>query len=258
MNRVALRTAVLWLLAGASSFVPGQSLIDPATLPRAAARTPGAHGTTATSYVSIGPWQFDPIASSTTYDDLGAGTARASRFGTGGVGAFVAPVNLPNGSLLVSVEFDLCDSNASNNHVQSALEACDLLGETCAVLGGAMTSVSDELVPCVRYTNDLTPLQFTVDNLAGRLFLVARTHALDETNSISGALVGYRLQVSPAPATATFADVPTGHLFFRAIEALAASGITSGCGGGNYCPEQPVTRGEIAKFLANALGLQHP
>jgi hypothetical protein len=46
--------------------------------------------------------------------------------------------------------------------------------------------------------------------------------------------VYYQLQVSPAPAVATFNDVPTGHPFFRFVEALAASGITAGCGGGNY------------------------
>lgn len=62
-------------------------------------------------------------------------------------------------------------------------------------------------------------------------------------------------QVSPAPTSATFNDVPTNHPFFRYIEALAASGITGGCGGGNYCPDNAVTRGQIAVFLAKALGL---
>ena len=66
----------------------------------------------------------------------------------------------------------------------------------------------------------------------------------------------YRLQVSPAPATATFPnDVPTSHPFFRFVEALAAAGITGGCGTGSYCPDAPVTRGQMAVFIANALGL---
>ena len=68
--------------------------------------------------------------------------------------------------------------------------------------------------------------------------------------------VGYQLKVSPAPAVATFLDVPTNHPFFQFVEALAASGITGGCGGGNYCPNNPVTRGQMAVFLAKALGLQ--
>lgn len=58
--------------------------------------------------------------------------------------------------------------------------------------------------------------------------------------------------MSPAPETATFGDVPTSHLFFRQIEALAASGITGGC---DFCPGAPLTRGQMAAFMAKALGL---
>ena len=65
-------------------------------------------------------------------------------------------------------------------------------------------------------------------------------------------------QVSPAPATATFGDVPTDHRFFQFVEALVKSGITAGCGGDNYCPDAPITRGQMAVFLAKALGLQWP
>jgi len=52
--------------------------------------------------------------------------------------------------------------------------------------------------------------------------------------------------------------VPKNHPYFRAIEALASSGITGGCGAGNFCPNQNVTRGEMAAFLARALGLHFP
>ncbi|HSD33581.1 MAG TPA: S-layer homology domain-containing protein [Gemmatimonadales bacterium] len=65
----------------------------------------------------------------------------------------------------------------------------------------------------------------------------------------------YQLQVSPAPAVATFGDVPTTHPFFQFIEALVASGITAGCGGGQYCPDAPLTRGQMAVFLSKGLGL---
>ncbi|HEY7370105.1 MAG TPA: S-layer homology domain-containing protein, partial [Thermoanaerobaculia bacterium] len=64
--------------------------------------------------------------------------------------------------------------------------------------------------------------------------------------------------VSPAPAFATFLDVPTTHPYFRFVEALVDSGITAGCGGGNYCVNSPITRGEMAVFLAAALGLHFP
>jgi len=73
--------------------------------------------------------------------------------------------------------------------------------------------------------------------------------------AFGGLTVWYRLQISPAPATATFSDVPTNYWAFRHIEALAASGITAGCASGNYCPESYVKRSEIAVYLAKALGL---
>lgn len=65
----------------------------------------------------------------------------------------------------------------------------------------------------------------------------------------------WRRQVSAAPATATFTDVPTTHVFFRFVEALARSGITGGCAPGQFCPSQPVTRAQMAAFLSIALGL---
>ena len=63
---------------------------------------------------------------------------------------------------------------------------------------------------------------------------------------------------APAPATATFPnDVPTTHPYFQFVEALADSGITGGCGTDSYCPDNPVTRGQMAVFLAAALGLSY-
>ena len=70
--------------------------------------------------------------------------------------------------------------------------------------------------------------------------------------------VGYRLQVSIPPATPTFNDVPVGDSAFQFIEALAASGITAGCGGGNFCPDATLTRRQMAVFLAKGLGLSFP
>jgi len=76
--------------------------------------------------------------------------------------------------------------------------------------------------------------------------------------SFGGVAVWYRLQISPAPATATFYDVPTDYWAFRHIQALAASGITAGCAAGYFCPENYVKRSEMAVYLAKALGLHWP
>jgi pectate lyase len=46
-----------------------------------------------------------------------------------------------------------------------------------------------------------------------------------------------------------FADVPAASPFCKWIEEFARRGITGGCGGGNYCPTNTVTRGQMAVFL---------
>ena len=54
----------------------------------------------------------------------------------------------------------------------------------------------------------------------------------------------------PPPATGSvFLDVPAGSFAAAWIENLAALGVTGGCGGGNYCPGNPVTRAQMAIFL---------
>ena len=57
---------------------------------------------------------------------------------------------------------------------------------------------------------------------------------------------------SPPPASGVFGDVPTDYWAAAWIERLAAEGITSGCGSGNYCPTLPVTRDQMAVFLLRA------
>lgn len=58
----------------------------------------------------------------------------------------------------------------------------------------------------------------------------------------------------PAPATGTaFPDVPASNPFARWIEELAREGVTGGCGGGLYCPDNPVTRQQMAVFLLKTL-----
>jgi len=53
----------------------------------------------------------------------------------------------------------------------------------------------------------------------------------------------------PPACTGAFGDVPCPSLFADWIERLAAEGITAGCGGGDYCPDSPVTRAQMAVFL---------
>ncbi len=70
--------------------------------------------------------------------------------------------------------------------------------------------------------------------------------------------VWWHRTVSPAPGTPTFNDVPLSDPGFQYIEALVSSGVTAGCGGGNYCPDATLTRRQMAVFLSKALGLHWP
>lgn len=49
-------------------------------------------------------------------------------------------------------------------------------------------------------------------------------------------------------------DDDDGSIHERDINALALAGITSGCGGANFCPLAAVSRGEMAAFLRRAFG----
>jgi len=59
----------------------------------------------------------------------------------------------------------------------------------------------------------------------------------------------------PPPATGMFSDVPTSDPNAPWIEELAREGISAGCGGGRYCPADPVIRGDMAVFLSTTFGL---
>lgn len=81
---------------------------------------------------------------------------------------------------------------------------------------------------------------------------------------VLGALMFTMLLAAPASGRGNDRDTKPGGTFFdddaspheEAIEAVASAGITRGCGVADlYCPERPVTRGELAAFLVRALDL---
>ncbi|RPJ60732.1 MAG: S-layer homology domain-containing protein [Acidobacteria bacterium] len=59
---------------------------------------------------------------------------------------------------------------------------------------------------------------------------------------------------APPGQTGVFSDVPIGHWAGAWIEQLANEGITVGCGSGTFCPDAPVTRGQMAVFLTKTFG----
>jgi hypothetical protein len=77
----------------------------------------------------------------------------------------------------------------------------------------------------------------TIDNLN-------RSYLVQADTRFFAVRIPYNLQVSPAPAVAAFTDVPASQPCFQFVEALVASGITVGCGGGLYCVNTPITPGD--------------
>jgi PKD repeat protein len=55
--------------------------------------------------------------------------------------------------------------------------------------------------------------------------------------------------------TSVFLDVPPEDAGCRYIHYIAAEGVTAGCGGGNYCPANPLSREQMAVFLTRAFSV---
>jgi len=129
-------------------------------------------------------------------------------------------------------------------------------------LGGSAQLLSFSFPAHEGFATDMAgPLGILIPDHKDRAFIldVERAPAEDVLSYFGYVEVWWRRTVSEPPATPTFGDVPNGHPFYQFIEALAASGITGGCGdGSNYCPDAALTRGQMAVFLSKALGLHWP
>jgi glucose/arabinose dehydrogenase len=128
-------------------------------------------------------------------------------------------------------------------------------GGRCAVTGGYVYRGTRESLPAGGYVYG--------DFCTGEIFLLAggaSSIALDTALNISSFgedeagelyVVGLGGTVERITHTGTFVDVPPSHVFSAWIEAIARAGITAGCATNppTYCPDQTVTRGEMAVFL---------
>jgi len=177
-----------------------------------------------------------------------------------GTGWFSAPVPLEAGARIERLECDFHDHVTDEAHVHLRRRLQFPLNIPPAVEDIIHIHTPTGLTRYVRIGADF---DHTVQTRAGTR---AAYYVIDVemTNDGTGELrfLGCRLlwsrQVSPAPLTARFSDVPTSHPFHRFVEALVASGVTGGCTTTAYCPDAPMTRGQMAVFLSVALGLHFP
>ena len=230
---------------------------------------PNTYGVIAESKLLVAATAFFPWDSAVAY------TGISQRFTTTLLD-LSSPLHLPSGAKIVSLELDYFDSNATAAEYFS-LYVCDYLGNNCTyhpsagdgpgdcnqvgfICSGTANAPGSGSFHDTLIAND----NIVIDNSNNQYHLLAYNSSTNGSTAVASIIVGYILQVSPAPAVAFFNDVPTSDFGFQFVEAFAAAGITVGCTSNPpfpppvYCPDRNVTRREMAIFFAKALGLQFP
>ena len=178
------------------------------------------------------------------------------RYLTGG-GHFEATVHIPQGALITAIEAEGCDNSATGS-LNGLFAIAAAPGG-----GGGVIQTFDSGGPdtpgCGFFSAAVGPM--TVDNHNNQYFFELNNSPGDGTVYYAAMRVYYMLQVSPAPGSPTFSDIGPGDPAWPFVEAFVAAGITVGCDVGppaRYCPDDPVTRRQVAVFLSKALGLYWP
>jgi len=220
--------------------------------PTPAASVRPKFGTDIVEVANVHSYDFQANTSTDQINDDGNGYRY---FGAEAVPYMAAPVRLPAGAHIEFITTSQCSAN--DGDLVFGLYDNGQGGSG----GGGGTLIAGPLTSASGCNNVILDANYTYESTLGHPLYVVAFFAGGQTDGsvkFNDFSVYYSRHVSPAPAQATFADVPTSDFGFQYVEALAASGITGGCGGGAYCPDSPVTRRQMAIFLAKALGLHWP
>ena len=269
VSRIGVVAALLFTAASAVPALDTDARVDRPLHP---------HGTHVRGVAPAGKWknfstQDDAVTVVSSYEfqplnnSEGFSSASGVRGATGPGFQLVAPFGgLPHGVLLESFTVYYFDADAAENLRFRACRrsrdaATGFLGaQECFIeyfSAGQDLDGSVAVLPVPEEFQNYLLVADTdgdLDDDAVEYFMVVDTPGGLGT-AIGPVHIRWRRQVSPRPLTATFNDVPTTDPAYQFVEALAASGITAGCGGGAYCPDSPLTRRQMAVFLAKALGL---
>lgn len=160
--------------------------------------------------------------------------------------------------------FQLSDSTGANAYAsfEGAGLEMDCAGNLWSVnqtTGKVHVNQSGETGPCVTQvtwltedpSNGVVPAQGTWDSTIG----------FDSTGLSAGCREAQLLVINDTPygtinleagITASFNDVPAGSFGDALIHAIAGAGVTAGCGGGNFCPGDVMTRRTVAVWALRA------
>jgi hypothetical protein len=180
--------------------------------------------------------------------------------GVAGTARYFAPLDLEPGLYVYQIWCLYYDDSTTNNlrfSLQKGISNYSTGSASYTENGVTSTSGATAGVQAIMLSG-LTPFTYRVydGNFTTWAYYLTADVAAD--TSFAGCRVWYNRQVAPGPATATFTDVPTSSPYFKYVEAFYASGVIAGCGGGNYCPNAGVTRGQLAIFLGATLGMGYP
>jgi hypothetical protein len=122
--------------------------------------------------------------------------------------------------------------------LSAAPGAAGLTASVPAALGHTFTwTLSGGTITAGQGTREVT---FTAGAAGTRMILGV-------SDDVAGA--GCTPQTASKAIQVHFLDVPVGHSFHAFVNTLGRNGVTTGCGGGNYCPDSPVLREQMAVFL---------
>jgi hypothetical protein len=202
--------------------------------------------------------QFQGRLSTTAGDLLYSGFHYYANPGSATPQRYFAQLDLPGGALITGIECHVRDNVANDVLVTLQRYWHEVPPGTNTPSGVIVTQASSTgttLYQQISTPNIAETVRYTEGNRRNLYYLSAD---IASDTGLRGCRVRWLRTVSPGPATATFSDVPTTDGRFKFVEALVASGLTSGCGGGLFCPDTAVTRGQLAVFLAGALGMHFP
>jgi hypothetical protein len=114
------------------------------------------------------------------------------------------------------------------------------------------SAIADLTARVERQERDIAELRARQDRPRGRFDLIhaSRRH---RRRALAMGLTAALIAAPMLVYAATFTDVPATSPYYNDVTALSNAGVTTGCGGGNYCPKDFVTREQMAAFM-NRLG----
>jgi hypothetical protein len=168
---------------------------------------------------------------------------------------FIAPAQFPDGATLQRMEVAAWRDSSSTRTLEVTLrELCD---------SPSVCTPSDQF-PTVAvsgsgYTRSSADLTFPPVNNRMRLYTLTASFAgpgAPDTLQLISVRVTFERNVTPAPSSPTYDDVPSDLPSFQFIEAMAAARLAlPDCAPRRHCPDAIVTQGEFASVFTRAIGL---